>query len=127
MKPFPWRVGMAFASRVKDDGCLTADRLCEGQTSNNGFPISDEELQAARPDPTDGATKGALLDAVREAWGCPMISICAYDGPSGGWVVERYHEGSVSWLTEAGTWDTCNPLVRASEFEALEAARMAAP
>lgn len=84
---------------------------------NSAMPIAFacdlDSLHA--PDPDDGATKGALLDAVREAWKDPGIHAEPVNvGPPLWWHV---YSGDSERRIGGG----------ASEFAALEAARQAAP
>ena len=78
MKPFPWRPGMRAIDAqgrpwrlyVGAVGLLCAQGEPEGYVARwAGSP----ESAGTRPDPDDGATRGALLDAVREAWGFPDL------------------------------------------------------
>lgn len=102
MKPFPWRRGM---TAIDERGELW---LVESDTKN---------WAQCRPDPNDGATRGALLDAVREVWKDPDAYAYHDDDE---WCVPIAHNGTFNandWLLFAGP----------SEFAALLAAWEAAP
>lgn len=112
MKPFPWRSGMRTMCGLR---VIEADlRTLMGWRVGDGVVCG---LRGAyQPDPTDGATKGALLDAVREVWGEPGIHLayCWVAAVNGYlWVVADHHRHVYAYA------DT--------EFAALEAARQAAP
>lgn len=126
MKPFPWRPGMRAINAqgrpwrlyVGADGLLCAQGEPEGYVARW---VGSPESVGARPDPADGATKGALLDAVREAWGDPHISVVP---------VERYNANSDRWEMVGWSVRGCvrDRLAQgASEFDALLAAWEAAP
>lgn len=86
---FPWRGGMLW--HVDGGECplccgAAGFRWHEADGSENGetCPCSGRapdwtpkpwEPRGAVPDPTDGATRGALLDAVRKAWGDPFAYV----------------------------------------------------
>jgi hypothetical protein len=73
-----------------------------------------------QPDPNDGATKGALLEVVRELWGGTI------------WIGGRFiRPGRIAWWV-FGPCDEDAARINGiegfdSEFAALEAARVAAP
>lgn len=80
MKPFPWRAGMRAIDRRGNPWRVYADGFSglRGQGEPAGYTadwLSVAELLGAMPDPNDGATRGAFLDAIREAWGEPLIYI----------------------------------------------------
>lgn len=96
MKDFPWRAGMlalwpgqwARIVAVSDDGWVSwMDGECPGDT------LPPE----AQPDPTDGATLGALLAAVRETMGPSRPgSANGYCAQEIGLLVARYLIGAES-------------------------------
>lgn len=64
MKPFPWRRGMT-AIDERGERWLIVES-------------DGKDWAQCRPDPDDGATKGALLDAVRKAWAAPAAQVTPY-------------------------------------------------
>jgi hypothetical protein len=108
-------------------GMLTLDglRVCRVEPEAAWHPQGSEEVwrfQAgtAIPDLSDGPTRGALLDLVREAWGDPTIHMHAL--PGGRWRPISATHGQWTW---GGLLDRYpDP---ATEAEALVAALEAAP
>ena len=130
MKDFPWRAGM------RD----TMDRIVlsvhgytptawyspvTGCVALRGLRHSPWEADA-QPDPNDGATKGALLDVVRESWSAPLAQVT----PWLRWDPVRRVNVVDGWrvcLNDA-TDRRCPPNERAeSEFAALLAAYQESP
>lgn len=76
---FPWRAGMLDATSgdrmFNDDVILRVDGIDSG---------CEKLPDSARPDLTDPATLGALLGAVRVAWGCPGAHTACGTDPSTG-------------------------------------------
>jgi hypothetical protein len=118
---FPWRPGMKFADYIKDEGYLSCLRYCEGQQSENGWPILEDALAQARPDPNDGPTRGGFLEAIRERYADPHIGISFESGIDGQsyWRVGLDYEHPCG-RAELGTHPT-------SEMAALQAAWDTAP
>lgn len=85
MKPFPWRPGMLDLNghrilAVGPDGrplVWAVERYGEPRIIHYQ-PFMGDLWERCQPDPNDGATKGALLDAVREAWGAPAAQVTPY-------------------------------------------------
>lgn len=80
MKPFPWRAGMRAIDRRGNPWRVYADGFSglRGQGEPAGYTadwLSVAELLGAMPDPNDGATRGAFLDAIREAWRLPTAHV----------------------------------------------------
>lgn len=128
MRPFPWRVGMLSINghrvlAVGADGLPSvwaverygAPRIIHYQ------PFMGDVWTRAKPDPKDGATKGAFLEAVREVYNDPHIGVS----------YETWIDGQNYWRVGL---DYEHPCRRAelgtdpdSEFAALEAAWKEAP
>lgn len=85
---FPWRAGMLDATSgdrmFNDDVILRVDGIDSG---------CEKLPDSARPDLTDPATLGALLGAVRVAWGCPTA--WAWWSTVEGWIVARGDGGRI--------------------------------
>jgi len=93
MKDFPWRAGMKRLCRpeqfdrvlevaITTDGavwlCLATDALGvveHGEAPLEWAPWGWVKGSETAPDPNDGATKGALLDVVRESWNAPLAQV----------------------------------------------------
>ncbi len=137
MKPFPWRAGMRRLCDRED-----FDRVLEVVTTSDGnlwlCVETDEQgalengdaspsrcrgwirAAAGEPDANDGATKGAFLDAIREAWDAPCLHVRPEIGQSGA-VIWRAWNGAP--LVDVAGCDITGP----TEFSALLAAWEAAP
>ena len=113
-KPFPWRAGMRSLSGLT---VLLATASEVVRWVDRAGVVYDFRAQLwaldEQPDPNDGATKGALLEVVRELWGAPMSFV--------DWSPED------GWLCWIRTSETIASWSGATEFAALEAARVAAP
>lgn len=114
--PFPWRVGMR-AIRHSDGvaGRVVACAFGWIEVHETNYCWSPTEC---RPDPDDGPTRGALLDAVREVWGDPG-AYCAPVRTGDGWLVWADDDGQPDSKSSVGHGPT--------EFAALVAAYNAAP
>lgn len=111
---FPWRAGMLF--RWMGQPLCVYDTPPDGRLRSwVGDYLDTFDPDGLEPDPTDGATLGALLVAVREAWGpafgTGVLHLRPYDATR--WAV--FSCGTA--LTEP----------QATEFDALLAAWNARP
>lgn len=96
IKDFPWRRGMSSNGAVLTDADIVA--------------VKQGDTYGMTPDRNDGATRGAFLDAVREAWGRP--DICT-----------RSNRAGTSWTINAiGTPDALLDIEESTEWDAIEAA-----
>lgn len=117
MKPFPWRAGMR--SLPMADDCA---RIVIGIDPGYVYGVRAGDLRArpdcaalrydAQPDPTDGTTLGALLQAVRAAYSDPR-AYCMFSRSIGAWVFCSFGRDPIESYV--------------SEFSALLAAWEAAP
>lgn len=125
-KPFPWRPGMLtqHGERVVAVD-LRRGTLLVNDDHDDLITVRMDDGGPRVPDPTDGATCGALLDVVRQDWDEPHLYPAMHI--DGGWVIERVRDGVTTWLTQEGTWDTWYPVVCPSEWNALMVAREMAP
>ena len=79
---YPWRPGMLSLQHGVPARLVGQDAAGRWNAWDaSGTWLRYASLDGIKPDLTDGPTKGALLEAVREAWGDPYM-LCA---PSGGW------------------------------------------
>ena len=143
MKDFPWRAGMkrlcpsfrfdrVLEVVVTSDGvtwlCMATDvkGMIERDDPPEGSPWGWVKGSETDPDPNDGATKGALLDVVRELWNAPLAQVT----PWLRWDPVRRVNVVDGWrvcLNDA-TDRRCPPNERAeSEFAALLAAYQESP
>lgn len=116
IKDFPWRRGMSSNGAVLTDADIVAVR--QGDT------------YGMAPDRTDGATRGAFLDAVREAFGEPLLHVRP---AAGGWLMYRVANPGLSerdevlltdgsWFDAAEWGNSDGPIRAATEWDAIEAA-----
>lgn len=88
-----------------------------GHLPEDAWP-GDDDWPVPLPDPNDPATRGCLLELVREAWGDERTSVCA-NTVYGTWLVLVPDGSSLSGERMV----SCE----ATEWEALAAALLAAP
>lgn len=133
MKPFPWRPGMLAAFnvgvaqgrvlQVRSDGRLDVWYTEPGQRRCRLVWSPD----TCHPDPNDPATRGALLEVVREVWACPAAQV----SPWTRWDRDAQVMRVAGWRVFLNdTADQHFPRGREyarTEFEALLAAYEAAP
>jgi len=125
----------ATAIRTVAGGC-DSGRVVVEDTNASMIPVDGSWL----PDPTDPATRGCLLELVREALDEPTAHVCPalYDSPqtrSIVWVIERQRidEDEPEWLRDSGAWGEQDnghrdpPITGPTEWDALCAALAAAP
>lgn len=122
MKEFPWRAGMRTLATADEPARIIYAVL---GTYPMGIRVGDTRVRPdvsairhdAQPDPDDGATKGALLEAVREAFNDPYLCATPATDIRRGQVAAWYVRGDVRGMIARGR----------SEFAALEAAWKVAP
>lgn len=136
MKPFPWRPGMRARAILADGSIEPVIGVVVGMMADTLPIVYWPDLNATRAhagdlhhlDPVrdDGATKGALLDVVREIWNAPLAQV----SPWIRWDPVRRVNVVDGWrvcLNDA-TDRRCPPNERAeNEFAALLAAYQEAP
>lgn len=154
---FPWRPGMRIRPNAAggnryariltvDDGVPTciAVEMPVGLSRDVGPWIEawneHAENDQDEPDLTDPATIGALLGAVREAYGEPtlhprpvLLDTLTNTGPQVVWYIERAKEDDHEWLRTNGMWGEmvdghkAPAISTATEADALLAAWAARP
>ena len=131
-RPFPWRPGMLVRLRKGWAGIIPKGALVRiisqarprvwnvaHQPGIRVYVCPVQQYLLGEPDLTDGATKGALLDAIREERGDPTLSLI-YDPQGCFWAVVRFErDGLEDARVTLGTGQTGG--------EALMAAWRAAP
>lgn len=128
MKPFPWRAGMRTLATADEPARIIYAVL---GTYPTGIRVGDTRVRPdvsairhdAQPDPDDGATKGALLEVVREAFDAPAAQVTPYvrwDPVARRTVIDE-------WMVCLNDADDRSFRGHATEFAALEAAWRAAP
>lgn len=117
----PWRRGMRLTATCDGQpvagtyvtaGYVWLDDVAPFGEWDHDRAVAFEMLVNPQPDPTDGATRGAFLDAVREAYEDPTL--CAiYDHEARVWNVGRWEDhglalrgrgGPTEWDAIAAAW-----------------------
>lgn len=127
MKPFPWRAGMLDLHghrilAVGPDGTPSVwavERYGEPRIIHY-HPFMGDLWKHCRPDPDDGPTKGAFLEAVREKFGLP--DLCILRDRSG-----RWYPFDMGADAPIHGHEFLKGVGGSSEWSALEAAWKAAP